>query len=132
MDNNILLITPPDKIHNQNKNILLIHPSPYVKNSTQEFLAESQEGFNVYIYEPQDESENNLDWLLDVARFAEMTVIDLDKSDSETRKIAAYLVSLPTVYWLTSGEDSCYYKLSVNRIYDLEILNRLKGGNFEK
>jgi hypothetical protein len=132
VNNNILLITPPDKIHNQNKNILLVHPSSYIKNYTQEFLAESDEGFNVYIYEPQSDEEYDLDWLLGVARFAEVSIIDVDNCDPQTRQIASYLVSLPTVYWLTSGEDTCYSKLSVNRTYDLEILNRLKGGNFEK
>jgi hypothetical protein len=132
VDNNILLITPPDKIHNQNKNILLVHPNSYIKNSTQAFLADSDEGFNVYIYEPQSEEEYNLDWLLAVARFAEVSIINLDDCDSQTRQIAAYLVSLNSVYWLTSGDEPCYAKLSANRIYDLEILNRLKGGNFEE
>jgi hypothetical protein len=131
VDNSILLITPPDKIHNQNKNILLVHPSSYIKNSTQEFLAESDEGFNVYIYEPQSEEEYNLDWLLDVARFAEIAIIDLDNCDPQTKQIASYLVSLPNVFWLTSSEQNCYNRLSVNRIYDLDILNQI-GGNFEK
>lgn len=129
---NILLITAPDKIHNLNKSILLIHPSPYIKNSVQEFLADINSGVNVYIYEPETESEQNLDWLLDVTRLADLTIIDIDRCDAETRTITAYLVALSSVYWLTSSSETCYSKISSNRIYDLTVLNRLKGEDFEK
>lgn len=128
---NILLITPPDKIHNKNTSILLIYPSNYIKNQTQQFLADSGIGYNVYIYDPINQSEYDIDWLLDVSRWSDMVILNLDDADTEVRKLASYLISLSNVYWLTSDEDSCYYKISANRIYDLAILENLKGENFE-
>lgn len=128
MDNNILLITPPDKIHNQNISILLIHPCEAVKNQTHNILAEAEHSVNVYIYDPVFDEQVNLDWLLDVARFSDTVIFDIDNAVDSTRQLASFLVSLPNVYWLTSATNTCYTKLSANRIYDLEIL----GGYFGK
>ena len=128
VNNNILLITPPDKVHNQNISVLLIHPSDAIKNQTHHMLADVQDSVNVYIYDPAFEEQVDLDWLLDVARFSETVIFDIDNSCDSTRQNASYLVSLANVYWLTSATESCYNKLSVNRIYDLEIL----GGYFGK
>lgn len=122
MDNNILLITPPNKIHNQSTSVLLIHPSAAVKNQTHNILAETEHNVNVYIYDPVFDEQIDLDWLLDVSRFCNTVIFDLDNASESTRQIASFLISLPNVYWLTSATNTCYTKLSVNRIYDLEIL----------
>lgn len=126
MSNNILLITPPDKIHNQNISVLLIHPCTAVKNQAHNILAQAEHGVNVYIYDPIFEEQVNLDWLLDVARFSDTVIFDIDNAVDSTIQLASFLVSLPNVYWLTSATNTCYTKLSANRIYDLEIL----GGYF--
>jgi hypothetical protein len=131
VDNNILLITHPDKVHNQNISIFLIYPTKDIKNQVHNILAMYEQALNVYIYEPTFEEEFNTDWVLDVSRFSDYVIIDIDNSTSHIRDIASYLVSLPNVFWLTSADNTCYTKLSVNRIYDLEILNKI-GGNFEE
>lgn len=131
MNNNILLITPPDKVHNQNTSIFLIYPTKQIKNQVHHLLAQYESALNVYIYEPVFEEEFNLDWVLDVSRISDYVIFDIDNSETHVKEVAAYLVSLPNVFWLTSIEQSCYTKLSVNRIYDLDILNHI-GGNFEK
>jgi len=127
---NITLITPPDKIFNQNINIFLIYPSQKLKNDLQDFLASSTESINVYIYENKD--EHDIDWLLSVHKMTEIVIIELEDLPSEIRQIESYLISQSNTYWLTKGENMWYNKLSVNRIYDLDFLTTKIGGTVEK
>jgi hypothetical protein len=127
---NITLITPPDKIFNQNFNIFLIYPSQKLKNDLQDFLASSTESINVYIYESKD--EHDIDWLLSVHKMSEIVIIELEDLPSEIRQIESYLISQSNTYWLTKGENMWYNKISVNRIYDLDFLTTKIGGTVEK
>jgi hypothetical protein len=127
---NITLITPPDKIFNQNINIFLIYPSQKLKNDLQDFLASSTESINVYIYESKD--EHDIDWLLSVHKMSEIVIIELEDLPSEIRQIESYLISQSNTYWLTKGENMWYNKISVNRIYDLDFLTTKIGGTVEK
>ena len=127
---NITLITPPDKIFNQNINIFLVYPSQKLKNDLQDFLASSTESINVYIYENKD--EHDIDWLLSVHKMSEIVIIELEDLPSEIRQIESYLISQSNTYWLTKGENMWYNKLSVNRIYDLDFLTTKIGGTVEK
>ena len=127
---NITLITPPDKIFNQNFNIFLLYPSEKIKNDLQDFLASSDQPINVYIYENQE--EHNIDWLLSVHKMSEVVIVELDVLPSEIRQIESYLISQSNTYWLTKGENMFYNKLSVNRIYDLNFLTTKIGGTVEK
>ena len=127
----VLLITPPDKIHNQNFSILLIYPTEPTKNTIQEYLTEVDYDFNIYIYDQLPE-EHDFGWLLDVARFSDLVFLDVDNSDSETRDLASYLVSLSNVYWLTQAENSVYNKLSAKRIWDINSIQDVIGGKIEE
>jgi hypothetical protein len=127
---NITLITPPDKIFNQNINIFLIYPSQKLKNDLQDFLASSTESINVYIYESKD--EHDIDWLLSVHKMSEIVIIELEDLPSEIRQIESYLICQSNTYWLTKGENMWYNKISVNRIYDLDFLTTKIGGTVEK
>lgn len=127
---NITLITPPDKIFNQNINIFLVYPSQKLKNDLQDFLASSTESINVYIYENKD--EHDIDWLLSVHKMSEIVIIELEDLPSEIRQIESYLISQSNTYWLTKGENMWYNKISVNRIYDLDFLTTKIGGTVEK
>lgn len=127
----VLLITPPDKIHNQNFSILLVYPRETTKKHTQDFLAESDEDFNVYIYDQLPE-EHDFGWLLDVARFSDLVFIDIDNCDGETRDLTSYLVSLSHTYWLTQAENSVYNMFSAKRIYDAASIQDIIGGKIEE
>lgn len=127
----VLLITPPDKIHNQNFSILLVYPRETTKKHTQDFLAESQLDFNIYIYDQLPE-EHNFEWLLDVARFSDLVFLDIDNCDSETRDLTSYLVSLSHTYWLTQSENSVYNMLSAKRVYDAASIQDIIGGKIEE
>ena len=127
---NITLITPPDKIFNQNINIFLLYPSEKIKNDLQDFLASSTQSINVYIYENQE--EHDIDWLLSVHKMSEVVITELDNLPTEIKQIESYLISQSNTYWLTKGENMFYNKLSVNRIYNLDFLTTKIGGTVEK
>ena len=130
--NNILLITPPDRIHNQHTDIALIHPSTATKNKMQDFLSDSHKGYNIYIYEPEQKHEHAAAWLLEVVRSAAVIIVDVDNCVPETGKLLSYIISLPNTYWLTAEEKSCYNMLSPNRIWDLDSIRNILGGSIEE
>lgn len=130
MENKIILITPPDKIFNQNHSCLLIYPSEKIKKQAQEILSKSEGRQNIYLYELDDE-EQDLDWLLTVAKMSDTVVLDLDNCSYEVKMFASYIISLPQTYWLTAEDRLLYNKLSPNRIYGLDVIEHLIGGNVE-
>lgn len=117
----INLITPPDKLFNNNLDILLIYPSDPVKNDLQEIIKDWEIDLNIYVYQ-QDKEEHNLDWLLSVSKFARYTIFDIDNSDARVKALAAYIIANSNTYWLTKEADPVYSIVSVNRIYDLAFL----------
>jgi hypothetical protein len=121
----ILLITPPDKIHNLDPAFLLICPTDEAKAEFQATLAQSNEGIRIYWYR---ESDQDIDWLLDVFQAATAVYIDLDNSPPEVREIAAFFIAHSKTYWLTNGAVLSYSNLSVNRVYDMSwALSQVKG-----
>jgi hypothetical protein len=129
-ENKLTLITPPDKLFNQNHSVLLIYPSNDVRKQAQDILAMSGGYQNIYLYNPAKEEED-IDWLLTVAKMSDVVVLDYDNSSESVKALASYLVSLPQTYWLTSDDWMLYNKLSPNRIYGLDIIEDLIGGKLE-
>jgi len=127
---NITLITPPDKIYNQNTNIFLIYPSNKIKNDLQEILANTDKAVNVYIYETKEPYD--IDWLLSVHKMSNFVILELDNLPVEVKKIESYLVSHSNTYWLTNGENIYYNKISANKIYNLDFLTTKLGGTVER
>jgi len=117
----INLITPPDKVFNNARSVLLIYPSKTVKNDFQNIVSSWEEDCNVYIYN-LDQTEHNIDWLLSVCKISDAVIFDIDNSDVEIKKLASFIVANPNTYWLTGEADPVYNMLSVNRIYDLSFL----------
>jgi len=130
VSNKILIITPPDKIFNQNTNVLVICASERTKEDLQNILGTSTGGQNVYLYEPKDEEED-IEWLLTVAKMSEVVILDLDNASYGVRQLASYLISLPQTYWLTNSDEACYNMLSPNRIYALDSIKEQIGGKLE-
>lgn len=130
MSDKILLITPPDKVYNQSKSCLMIYPNDAIREQYQNILANSTHPQNIYLYNLEEEQD--IDWLLSVANTVDTIIFDIDNSSQEVKMLASYLVSLPNTYWLTSEDTWCYNKLSMNRIYGLDTIQELLGGNIEK
>jgi hypothetical protein len=119
---NITVITPPDKIFNNNKSVLLIYPSDTLKSDFQTLIQDWNINFNLYIYS-LEETEHNIDWLLSLCKIADYVIFDIDNSTVDVRKLASYIIANTNTYWLTNEANTVYNNISVNRIYDLSFLN---------
>ena len=126
----ITVITPPDKIFNQDYSFLLIYPSSNVKEQFQRAIAYLDIPITVYYYEPE-ELDANVDWLLSVAKITRTVILDLDNCPPKIRQIAAYILSNSNTYWLTNSNDNYYNKLSVNQVYNLDFIQQLLGDYIE-
>jgi hypothetical protein len=117
------LITPPDKLYNDVRSILLIFPSLELQNMFQtEILSNLDDDLNLYYFDKSDYSKEDFDWLLDVFSAIDLCIIDVDRCESPTRELISYFVAKSKTYWLTKSENSVYNHISKNRIYDLSFL----------
>ena len=113
------LITPPDKLFNQNINYLLIKPSTEIKIQFQQILSQLIDNINVFIF---DEKESDMDWMLSVAHQCDAVIIDIDNCDPVTKNFVSYLLSMPYCHYITTDELTPWNLISKNRIYNLDIL----------
>jgi hypothetical protein len=113
------LITPPDKLFNQNINYLLIKPSTEIKIQFQQILSQLVDDINVFIF---DEKESDMDWMLSVAHQCDAVIIDIDNCDPITKNFVSYLLSMPYCHYITTDEVTPWNLISKNRIYNLDIL----------
>ena len=118
------LITPPDKLFNQNINYLLIKPSTEIKIQFQQILSQLIDDINVFIF---DEKESDMDWMLSVAHQCDAVIIDIDNCDPVTKNFVSLLLSQPNAFYMTNDEITPWGLISRNRIYNLDwILEALK------
>lgn len=115
----INLITPPDKLFNQNINYLLIKPSTETKIQFQQILSQLIDDINIFIF---DEKELDLDWMLSVSHQCDAVIIDVDNCDPITKNFVSYLLSMPHCHYITTDEITPWNLISKNRIYNLDIL----------
>ena len=115
----INLITPPDKLFNQNINYLLIKPSTETKIQFQQILSQLIDDINIFIF---DEKELDLDWMLSVSHQCDAVIIDVDNCDTITKNFVSYLLSMPHCHYITTDEITPWNLISKNRIYNLDIL----------
>ena len=115
----INLITPPDKLFNQNINYLLIKPSTETKIQFQQILSQLIDDINIFIF---DEKELDLDWMLSVSHQCDAVIIDVDNCDPITKNFVSYLLSIPHCHYITTDEITPWNLISKNRIYNLDIL----------
>ena len=120
---NIAVITPPDKLHNLDQSILLIHPSEDLKQEFQSQVQDWEQNFNLYLYN-QESTEHDLDWLLTQVKTCDITIFDVDNSTPEVRNLASYIIANSNTYWLTRDADPVYNYLSIKRVYELSFLNQ--------
>jgi hypothetical protein len=108
----ITLITPPDKLYNDQPSVLLVNPSDVVKNDLNEALKDTDLNINLYLYE-----NGPLGWLIDVAQSVDHIILDIDAMRDQW--IIGYLLNLSKTFYLTNQADSVYNIINVNRIYDI-------------
>lgn len=115
----INLITPPDKLFNNNPSYLLIKPSIKVKMQFQQILSKVPDDLNVFIYETD---EPDIEWMLSVSQQVDNIIIDIDNCDSVTKTFVSFLLAQANVFYLTSDEITPWGLISRNRIYNLDWL----------
>lgn len=125
----INLITAPDKINSRSFKFLLLYPSADVTEQLQNQIAEWDNPIDIYMYD----KEYELDWLMDVFNMADCVIWDIDNTDDQAiRDLGSFLVSFPKTYWLTKGDFIVYNKLSLNKVYNLDFIQKyITGGNIE-
>lgn len=128
---NINIITPPDKLFNDAVQVLLVYPTTDLKNAIQDKLIDIEDDINIYVYDKENYSTEDIDWLLTIFKMSDIAIIDVDNVQSHARDLLSYMIAKPKTFWLTKGENRVYNKLSNNKIKDFEFLSKL-GGNFEK
>jgi hypothetical protein len=127
--NKINLITPPDRLYNNDYSFLLIYPSTAIKEQFNNLISEIDRAFNVYLYEVEDDAHDP-DWLLGLAKQADCVILDIDNCPSNITVLSSYFIANSNTYWLTNGEQLFYNKISPNRIYNLDSI--VHGGTLEK
>jgi hypothetical protein len=132
MINDIVVITPPDFLHNDSLNILAVCPSNLVKMMLNDVLKESSASINLYVYETANET-HDIKWLLAVAKIADCIILDVDNIDNLTGKFTSLLIAKPNTFYLTTDNTVPYNLISKNRVYDLAWLNIIinRGKNEE-
>lgn len=128
MINDIAVITPPDFLHNNSYNLLVVCPGDPLKASLNDALKSANIPLNLLVYESVSE---NVNWLLIAAKLADCVIVDIDNADFLTRQFASLIIANPNAFYLTSSKDIPYNLISKNRVYDLAwldlIINRGKN-----
>ena len=124
--NNINLITPPDKIYNDNTSILLLFPTQtnlaYIQKN---ILPSVNGGMNIYIYDKPNYTTVDVNWLLDTVYLCDLIIIEVDNCPTYIKDLLSFIIAKSKTYWLTNAVDTVYTHISSNRIYNLSILEKL-------
>ena len=120
MSQKINLISPPDKLHNNNFTFNLVNTTPKEQEEVSMFLAKNgrSEEINVYVYN----NEANPTWLLDIVDGKNNTYINLDNTGDISVKYTSYMLSKGNVYYSTSDKNSeeIYGIINKNLVTDVE------------
>ena len=120
------LITSPDRIFNDTKKVLLIHPSTELQNEFQKKVLENiEEDLDLYIFDVPNPTPFEIDWLLVSVEMSDYIIVASDKCDSQTNMLLGYILAKSKTYWLTNAENSVYNHISRNRIYNLDFLKSI-------
>ena len=110
------LITPPDKLFNNNKSFLLMNPSDIVKEQFNEMANQLGENLNVYLF---DAETPDVGWLLDIVNQVDTIILDIDNTRNEYQWLIGYLLSFDKTFYLTKAEEMSYNVINTRRIYDV-------------
>lgn len=121
----ITVITPPDKLFNDNPALLIITPSNDIKIKVHDFVSVYPDNLNVYFYENSDADP---EWVLSVIPMVDCVIFDLDNADLIIRNLSSYIISKANVFYLTNDAITPYNLISNNRVYDLNFLSNIFNG----
>lgn len=120
MSGKIKLVTAPDIVYDQAYTFLAVCPSDSVKSSLQKYLANRLDDCVVYLYNGE---EQNIKWLLTVAKMSDIILIDMDNCTEEVSHFLSYLLTLPATYYKCEHMRAPWDIINKNRFYDFPNLN---------
>ena len=112
--NKISIVTSPDYYHANTERVLLINPSAEEKNLVHEWLKDNDVEMVLYVYN----SDNNIEWLLNIADSVESTYFNIDNTTDISYNYISYLISKPKVTYKSEKLD--YSILNKDRIYNID------------
>lgn len=119
-------------LFNDSYQLLLVYPSKQIQKELQDtFLNSTELGINVYYYDNDDYSKEDVEWLITVFKLSNTTIIDVDNTAPWARELLSYMIAKPKTYWLTNNHNSVYNILSNNRVYNLDFLSTIGDNNVE-
>lgn len=118
--NKINIITPPDIVYADTVNITLIFTGKEIQNQIQEKIIPQAESMNIFYFNIEKYTKNDLDWLLSVVNMSEIIIVDVDNCPPYIRDILSFIIAKPKTYWLTNAETPVYNHISLNRIFNLD------------
>jgi hypothetical protein len=115
----IKIITSPDLMFDRAESLLVITPGIDLKNRVQDYAVESENHLNIYVY---NGLEDDIKWLLTVAKTADNILIDIDNCSDDVIQFLSYILSFPNTYYRTVNMRAPWDLLNKNRFYDFPKL----------
>ena len=128
----INIITPPDILFNDAYTMLLVYPSKPLQEELQDtFLSSTKMDVNVYYFDQANYTKQDVDWLLNIFKMSELTIVDVDNTAPWAKDLLGYMIAKTKTYWLTNGQDSVYNSLSNNKVYNLDFMSNIGDDEVE-
>ena len=121
----IKLITPPDKLLNENKSILLVNLKDTFKDEFNKIIKEIDVNINLYMYD-ELENKDSANWLIESSGIADYIILDIDNTGLDNWLIGYLLAKSKTFYTcMDIPKPKPYNLISSNRIYNLDPLKTI-------
>ena len=121
----IKLITPPDKLLNENKRNLLVNLKDTFKDEFNKIIKEIDVNINLYMYD-ELENKDSANWLIESSGIADYIILDIDNTGLDNWLIGYLLAKSKTFYTcMDIPKPKPYNLISSNRIYNLDPIKTI-------
>lgn len=121
----IKLITPPDKLLNENMSILLVNLKDTFKDEFNKIIKEIDVNINLYMYDELD-NKDSVNWLIESSGIVDYIVLDIDNTGLDNWLIGYLLAKNKTFYTcIDIPKPKPYNLISSNRIYNLDPIKTI-------
>lgn len=121
----IKLITPPDKLLNENKSILLVNLKDPFKEEFNKIIKDIDININLYMYD-ETNNKDSVNWLIEISSIVDYIILDIDQTGLDNWLIGYLLAKDKTYYTcMDIPKPKPYNLLSNNRIYNLDPIKTI-------
>ena len=121
----IKLITPPDKLLNNNKSFLLVNLKDTFKDEFNNIMKNINVNINLYMY---DEAgyKDSANWLIEISNLADYIILDIDQTGLDNWLIGYLLAKNHTFYTcIDIPKPRPYNLINSNRIFNLDPIKTI-------